>query len=98
MAEDDGAYIQFAQVFGELQRSTATLRDPHSGKDDRLVDIPNVAENGEIAAADSTQRTIMVGARSGSPRATPDTRRSTAAASASRRAPHRGGGRWQWPG
>jgi hypothetical protein len=74
------------------------LRDPHSGKDDRLVDIPNVAENGEIAAADSTQRTIMVGARSGSPRATPDTRRSTAAASASRRAPHRGGGRWQWPG
>jgi alpha-ketoglutarate-dependent 2,4-dichlorophenoxyacetate dioxygenase len=62
-AQDDAAYIQFAQVFGELQRSTAKLRNPDSGKDDRLVDISNVDDIGEIAAADSIQRTIMLGAR-----------------------------------
>ena len=62
-AQDDEAYVRYASLFGELQRSTAKLRDPDFQGDDRLVDISNVAGDGEIAAADSIQRTIMLGAR-----------------------------------
>lgn len=62
-AQDDEAYVRFAALFGELQTSTAKLRQPSSDGDDRLVDISNVGEDGKILSANAIQRTIMLSAR-----------------------------------